>query len=208
MSTNLDLLSDSTFSTKLDTQNGILTDIKDGLTGGSNAVTAGTPDADSVVQLKKKDPVTGNDVNVYPVLAPASGLGRYLFPALPSEIDWTNWNSPECFISNSGTPTQQADIVTPHIYKRSFYLYPYVANMLLYIRRDIIDTDLNLNYEEAYRNMFININRPTTSIATNAVPCIDPYTSITVNNTEYFTFSLNNLTTNNWADAPCITIIV
>ena len=205
MSTNLDILSDSTFGTKLDTQNGILEDIKDGLTGGSNAVTAGTPDADSVVQLKKKDPVSGNDVNVYPALAPASGLGRYLFPALPSEIDWTNWNSPECVISVTYSAFSQSTVITPSIYKKTFgIVYSGTPIIMLFIRRDLIDPNSNLTVGEARFNLMVNF----TTTNSNVVQGIYPYNLYTVNNTEYFAYQLYNSNNSDIAYCPQISLIV
>ena len=184
MSTNLDLLSDSTFGTKMDAQNGILTDIKDGLTGGSNAVTASTPDADSVVQLKKKDPVTGNDVDVYPVLAPVSGLGRYLFPALPSEIDLTDWNAPECFISNNTSNPLQS-IITPTNYLKSLtFTFDYNYTSIL-IRRDIIDPNSSYTATQAIAN-FILIE---TFLSQNTYPLyIETRGLYTINGTEYYAY--------------------
>lgn len=194
MSSTLNLLSDSTFGTKIDEQNGILEDIRDSLGGGldtSALVYGGTPDSDSVVQLKKKDPVSGNDVNVYPALAPSSGVGRILLP--DTRENWTNTS--DCFVATKGSNITSADIwqsTAIKIGSKGFFCdNNYSTAVYIWIKGSLINGFSPIDIKNNMCSIILNLNHATSS-GTADIPYINTYQVSYLSSGPYFVIEIAN----------------
>ena len=238
MSSTLNLLSDSTFGSKIDEQNAILEDIAENIGGGvtvpdatttskgivllsdtvttstntvptcaavndviqssipdtSSLIYGGTPDASSVVQLKKKDPVSGNDVNVYPALAPSSGVGRILLP----KSTGADWGDDVVIYDGTSYEIVNGTVIGTKGFKITLSS---AHNAILHIRHDLLTNDTSITNPDILLSNVIIISTPASQYPFY-VNHNSYFAVVTYNNIKYLAIPIMN-----WSNST-FTIIV